>query len=39
MALVPQGIAAALLGAGRAENLIGVGELQRECTRLTGPKG
>lgn len=29
-----QRIAAALLGAGRAENLIGVGEFQREYTRL-----
>ena len=35
-ALVLQGIAAALLGAGRAENLIGVGEFQREYTRLMG---
>jgi signal transduction histidine kinase/HAMP domain-containing protein len=34
-ALALQGIAAALLGAGRAENLIGVGEFQREYTRLT----
>jgi signal transduction histidine kinase/HAMP domain-containing protein len=32
--LALQGIAAALLGAGRAENLIGVGEFQREYTRL-----
>jgi signal transduction histidine kinase/HAMP domain-containing protein len=29
-----QRIAAALLGAGRAENLVGVGEFQREYTRL-----
>lgn len=34
-ALTLQGIAAALSGAGRAENLIGVGEFQREYTRLT----
>jgi signal transduction histidine kinase/HAMP domain-containing protein len=34
-ALALQGIAAALLGAGRAENLIGMGEFQREYTRLT----
>lgn len=33
--LALQRIAAALLGAGRAENLIGVGEFQREYTRLT----
>ena len=33
--LVLQRIAAALLGAGRAENLISVGEFQREFTRLT----
>jgi signal transduction histidine kinase/HAMP domain-containing protein len=33
-ALALQRIAAALLGAGRAENLIGVGEFQREYTRL-----
>ncbi|MDO9641025.1 MAG: ATP-binding protein [Pseudotabrizicola sp.] len=33
--LVLQRTAAALLGAGRAENLIGVGEFQREYTRLT----
>lgn len=33
--LTLQRIAAALLGAGRAENLIGVGEFQREYTRLT----
>jgi signal transduction histidine kinase/HAMP domain-containing protein len=32
--LALQRIAAALLGAGRAENLIGVGEFQREYTRL-----
>lgn len=32
--LTLQRIAAALLGAGRAENLIGVGEFQREYTRL-----
>lgn len=32
--LVLQRMAAALLGAGRAENLIGVGEFQREYTRL-----
>ncbi|MCL1628746.1 ATP-binding protein [Roseibaca sp. V10] len=30
-----QSVAAALLGAGRAENLIGVGEFQREYVRLT----
>ncbi|WP_103333665.1 ATP-binding protein [Pseudotabrizicola formosa] len=35
--LVLQRTAAALLGAGRAENLIGVGEFQREYTRLTRP--
>ncbi|MCU0829062.1 MAG: ATP-binding protein [Tabrizicola sp.] len=34
-ALALQGVAAALLGAGRAENLIGMGEFQREYTRLT----
>ena len=33
--LALQSIAAALMGAGRAENLIGVGEFQREFTRLT----
>ena len=33
--LMLQRTAAALLGAGRAENLIGVGEFQREYTRLT----
>ncbi|MDO8884743.1 MAG: ATP-binding protein [Pseudotabrizicola sp.] len=33
--LVLQRTAAALLGAGRAENLVGVGEFQREYTRLT----
>jgi len=33
--LVLQRSAAALLGAGRAENLVGVGEFQREYTRLT----
>ncbi|MCU0815661.1 MAG: ATP-binding protein [Cypionkella sp.] len=33
-ALLLQSVAAALLGAGRAENLIGVGEFQREYTRL-----
>lgn len=32
--LVLQRIAAALLGAGRAENLVGVGEFQRDYTRL-----
>lgn len=32
--LALQRIAAALLGAGRAENLVGVGEFQREYTRL-----
>ncbi|RGP37112.1 ATP-binding protein [Pseudotabrizicola alkalilacus] len=32
--LVLQRTAAALLGAGRAENLVGVGEFQREYTRL-----
>ena len=32
-----QSVAAALLGAGRAENLIGVGEFQREYVRLTRP--
>lgn len=37
--LVLQRIAAALLGAGRAENLIGVGEFQREYTRLTSRLG
>jgi signal transduction histidine kinase/HAMP domain-containing protein len=35
--LVLQRTAAALLGAGRAENLIGVGEFQRGYTRLTRP--
>lgn len=34
-ALVLQRIAAALIGAGRAENLIGVGEFQREYTLLS----
>lgn len=38
-ALELQGITAALLGAGRAENLIGVGEFQREYTRLTAGLG
>ena len=33
--LLLQSVAAALLGAGRAENLIGVGEFQREYVRLT----
>ncbi|NGQ93089.1 HAMP domain-containing protein [Rhodobacter sp. HX-7-19] len=37
--LALQRIAAALLGAGRAENLIGVGEFQREYTRLTARMG
>ena len=33
--LVLQRMAASLLGAGRAENLVGVGEFQRDYTRLT----
>ncbi|MBS0123686.1 sensor histidine kinase [Thetidibacter halocola] len=37
--LALQRIAAALLGAGRAENLIGVGEFQREYTRLAAHLG
>ncbi len=37
--LALQRIAAALLGAGRAENLIGVGEFQREYTRLVSRLG